>query len=217
MREPEPFDVSFSGDVSRFPLESMSTDRTAEQLSALAAFLAGRHKAILQAWKAVVDADPALEAASTISLTHFRNRIPEILEDFERRLRGEKTIRFAREEEKRLGEHALHRWKHGYSLREVVVEWGHLQICVQRALEAYALAHPLLEPRVMPLAREAWTQHCNEAMAETAAEYSQLQRPKPPGTSTTSSRPWRVCSNWNASAPRPGTRPRTTCAATSAW
>src|SRR5687768_18268448 len=48
----------------------------------------------------------------------------------------------------------------GYQLRELVREWGHLQMCVAEELERYAAMHPSLEPRVMPTARRAWAQLC---------------------------------------------------------
>ena len=160
----------------------LSTDpTTAGQLSALAKFLAGRHEAILQAWKVRVDGDSELQTASTLSLLHFENRVPEILEAFENRLRVGETPRQERETHTRLEEHALHRWKHGYSLRDVVREWSHLQVCVLRELESYAFAHPELAPGVMPAAREAWTLHCGEAVCESAAEYSQLHQAEAAG------------------------------------
>jgi signal transduction histidine kinase len=159
----------------------------AEQLIALSYYLAARREAILDAWEAAVAADPTLQVASRISLTQFRDLMPNVLENFEERLRktgpgdARADIRLQGEEQKRDVDHGLHRWKQGYSLHDVIVEWTHLQLAVQAELERYEQANPRLEPEVMPAARRLWTEICGEGMAEGVAQYNALQKAEADG------------------------------------
>src|ERR671914_1493628 len=105
----------------------------ASRLAGLATYLAARHEAILQAWEKAVESDPQVAIASTVSITHFRDLIPEILRSFERRLLAglgsAAADRQERDERQDMAEHGLHRWQQGFSLHELVREWGHLQVC----------------------------------------------------------------------------------------
>jgi signal transduction histidine kinase len=155
---------------------SAEHSRRAAQRAALADHLAGRHDAVIAAWHAEVEADPGLETASSLSLNHFRNRIPEILASFEAALRGSPEAPVSRDSERRFSEHAMHRMQQGYSLREMVQEWQHLQICVLRELEGYAWIAVDLEPDVLPAARETWALHGGAALAEIVGEYVELEQ-----------------------------------------
>jgi signal transduction histidine kinase len=160
---------------------------TAEQLTALSYYLAGRREALLNAWEEAVAADPTLQVASHISLTQFRDLMPNVLENFEERLRKtglddrRANTLLKQEERKRDVDHGLHRWKQGYSLQDLVVEWKHLQLAVQAELERYAQANPDLEPEVMPTARQLWTEICGDGMAEGVAQYNELQKAEADG------------------------------------
>jgi signal transduction histidine kinase len=163
---------------------------TAAQMSALADALPARHQVILDAWREMVAADSELATASTLSVLHFENRIPEVLEEFEEALRragdrgeGGEPERSTPGEQQRFTEHAMHRWKQGYSLREMIQEWSHLQVCVLRELEACGAAHPLvaLSPEVMCLARETWLRQCGKALGESCGEYQRIQQAEAAG------------------------------------
>ncbi len=175
----------------------MTTDgSTAAQLAALADALPARHQAILDAWREMVDSDPELATGSTLSRLHFENRIPEVLEEFEKALRrvsargdADGPERSTAAEQQRFTEHAMHRWKQGYSLREMVQEWAHLQLCVLRELEAHDPVHPArpelplpaLSPEVLRLAREAWLRHCGKVLGESCGEYQRIQQAEAAG------------------------------------
>jgi signal transduction histidine kinase len=154
-----------------------------EQLTALSYHLAARREALLDAWEASIRADPALQVASHISLTQFRDLMPNVLENFEERLRRTllEDTRLKEEEQKRDVDHGLHRWKQGYSLYEVVLEWKHFQIAVQAELERYDRENPDLVPEVMATARLLWTEICGEGMAEGVAQYNDLQKAEADG------------------------------------
>ncbi len=160
----------------------MTDDRTTvEQLAALAAHLSGRREAVLQAWREVVNADPELTTAPLVSLTHFLDLATDVLESFEGKLRAGYADPETREDEERSWEHGSHRWQQGYSIREMVREWGHLQVCMADELELYAASHLELESGVMPFARRLWVTSSNEALTNSVEKYVRLQQAEAAG------------------------------------
>lgn len=148
--------------------------RIVEQLRALAAHLAQRREALVQVWEKAVQDDPELKTPDSLSVTHFRDLIPKVLESFEERLRttGFDEATLASEERERVIEHGVHRWEQGFSLHELVREWQHLQLTVQEELENCSD----LDPATMATARRLWTQVCGEGIAESVAQYARLQQ-----------------------------------------
>jgi signal transduction histidine kinase len=153
-----------------------------EQLTALASYLAQQREAILQAWREAVDRDPEVTTASTISRAQFNDHVPEVLDAFEKELRGVdsgESIRSA--EQQSAAEHGLHRWQQGYDQRETMREWGHLHLCVLDAIERYGSLHPDLDATVMPHARRDLVSLCNGGVCESAARFAWLQRTEAAG------------------------------------
>src|SRR5580658_777043 len=104
----------------------MSADDTSGQLQAIASYLARQQADILRRWHALVDGDPELSTASSISRAQFYDHIPQVLDAFERRLsaRDQDDKEEAQAEEKRsAAEHGLHRWQQGYNQLETMREW----------------------------------------------------------------------------------------------
>jgi signal transduction histidine kinase len=165
----------------------MSPMKIIEQLTALSYHLGGHREALLRAWEEAVAADPVLQVASHLSFLQFRDLMPNVLENFEERLRkaslddARAETLLKQEEKKRDVDHGLHRWKQGYSLHQLVLEWKHLQLAVQAELERYAVANPDLEPEVMSTARQVWTEVCSEGIAEGVAQYNELQKAEADG------------------------------------
>jgi len=157
--------------------------RIVEQLKTLAAHLTERREALIQTWEKAVEDDPELKTPDSLSVTHFRDLIPKVLESFEERLRttGFDESVLASEEHERVLEHGVHRWEQGFSLAELVREWQHLQLTLQEELERFVEAHPELEPAAMATARRLCTEVCGEGIAESVAQYSRLQQAEAEG------------------------------------
>lgn len=166
------------GAAGFFLMDTTAGAGIAEELNQLASRLAGRREALIQAWEKVVEADPELTTVSSLSVTHFRDLMPEVLKSFEERLRAtgfdESTL--AAEEENRVIEHGVHRWEQGFSLHELVREWQHLQLVVQEELERCEAT-----PAALATARRLWTQVCGEGIAESVAQYNRLQQAEAEG------------------------------------
>jgi signal transduction histidine kinase len=153
------------------------SEKTATQLAALASHLAERQEAILEEWQDIVKHDPEAKVAPTLSLAHFRDMVPKILTQFEEKLRTGSEG----DAEQKMLEHGAHRWKEGYSLRELVREWRHLERYMLSELDGYGIAHPEVEPPTMALARQMWLELCGEGICDSVERYSELQRAEASG------------------------------------
>jgi signal transduction histidine kinase len=149
------------------------------QLNALAADLLARRDAILEAWRAVGDDPGEPGIASSLSRAQFNDHIPAVLDCLAHTIEewpDEQTALASQKQTEKVCEHGLQRWQQGYQLREVIREWGHLQICVADELERYAASHPDLEPEVMPTARRAWAHLCADGVTDSATQYWRLHQ-----------------------------------------
>ncbi|HEX7706850.1 MAG TPA: HAMP domain-containing sensor histidine kinase [Thermoanaerobaculia bacterium] len=157
---------------------------TREHLSALAGDLRRRRELILDAWRAYGDAVPGRNIAASLSRVQFNDHIPMVLESFSQTLEAWPeganpiTDEIAPEE---VSEHGLQRWQQGYSLGEVLREWGYLQMCVAADLERYAVEHPSIDSNVMPEARRIWALICAEGVTASATQYGRLQQTESTG------------------------------------
>ncbi|MEO8061168.1 MAG: HAMP domain-containing sensor histidine kinase [Pseudomonadota bacterium] len=116
--------------------------------------------------------------------TQFNDHMPELLDAYERGLRRWPREESAASEEDRKDDsakHGLMRWQQGYLLREVTLEWGHLQLCLMAELEFYFTAHPQLEPATMFTAWRALAQLCSEGVNESVTKFFQLRQAEAAG------------------------------------
>ncbi|MBW3563642.1 MAG: sensor histidine kinase [Acidobacteria bacterium] len=154
-----------------------------EHLIALAAELRERRDLILDAWRAYGDAIPGRNIAESLSRVQFNDHIPTVLETLSQNLEAwpDGIAPPTEEMSEEVSEHGLQRWQQGYSLNEVLREWGYLQMCVAAELERYAVDHPSLEPSVMPIARRAWALLCADGVTSSATQYGRLQQTESTG------------------------------------
>jgi hypothetical protein len=157
---------------------------TGMQLAALARDLLARRDAILIAWRAAGDPGAGRSIASSLSRAQFNDHIPAVLDCLAHTIQagpGGNDAAAGAIQHDRVCEHGLQRWQQGYQLRELIREWGHLQICVADELEHYAEAHPELQPDVMPTVRRAWVRLCADGVTESATQYWRLHQAESAG------------------------------------
>ena len=155
-----------------------------EQLSALASEFLRRRDAILHAWRAAGERAAENSVASSLSRAQFNDHIPAVLDCWASAIQawpGEQDLLAAQLEAEKVCEHGLQRWQQGYQLRELVREWGYLQVSVAEELERYAAEHPDLDPSVMPTARLAWMRLCADGVSQSATKYWQLHQAESAG------------------------------------
>jgi len=153
----------------------MGTVETSEQLAKLAEHILLRQDAILKTWRRAVQADPDLQTPASLPRFKFNDHIPAVLQTYAETLRAA-TGAATEAVERKSAEHGAHRWQEGYHLGEVAREWKHLSLCLVDELEAYATAHPDLDPLVMPLARRSLAAVSGEGVSRSVAEYARLQQ-----------------------------------------
>ncbi|HEX2224677.1 MAG TPA: sensor histidine kinase [Thermoanaerobaculia bacterium] len=150
--------------------------RGGKALEALADHLRRRHEEILRAWEEKLRADPQMPTAGTLSSNHLRDLIPLILNRFDQRLRA-----LPDGAEQELAEHGQHRWQQSYSLRELAVEWGHLQQIVMAEIDSFAQADLGLDPGAVSRGRQMWLELCGEGIADTVEKYHELHQAEAAG------------------------------------
>jgi signal transduction histidine kinase len=159
-------------------------DPAREQLSALASEMLARREAILLAWRAAGEGSPDRTVASSLSHVQFNDHIPAVLDCFGHTIQawsGTESAVASEAHADTVCEHGLQRWQQGYQLRELIREWGHLQMAVAQELERYSATHPSLEPAVMPTARRVWAQLCADGVTESATQYWRLHQAESAG------------------------------------
>lgn len=154
------------------------------QLRALAAELLSRRDVILDAWRSYGDVVPGRNIAASLSRAQFNDHIPAVLDSLCSSLEAWPEVPDAaaeRLEAEGVEGHGVQRWQQGYSLSEVLREWGYLQMCVAAELERYASNHSSLGPSVMPNARRIWAQLCADGVTASATQYGRLQQTESAG------------------------------------
>ena len=150
-----------------------------DTLRALATHLAERRPQILRAWHRLVDDDPELTTASSVTRVQFYDHIPEVLDAFEQRLRAQSTsakTEASAEQKQSAEQHGLHRWQQGFRQLETMREWAHLHLCLLDELESFASEHAGDSPAAMRTARRALARLCGDGVCESAARYARLQQ-----------------------------------------
>jgi signal transduction histidine kinase len=149
------------------------------ELAAIAAHLAQRRPAILEAWRAAVTSDPTLTTGSSLPRAQLHDHLPALLADFERRLLSLADAEGADLQGGLQGDaaaHGLHRWQQGFDVAEVTRELAQFNECVVVEIDAYEQARPNLGRTLMPLVRLAWARHHGAAVSASTLRYFQLQQ-----------------------------------------
>lgn len=156
-----------------------------QHLQALSSYLASRREAILQAWHAAADADPAQTTVSFLTRSQFNDHIPQLLDAFERKLRappgGNRAASADKDKTREDVKHGLQRWQQGYRLTELMHEWGHLHLCLFEELESFAAAHPDVARATMAAAHRELISLINEGINESAGQYARMEKAEAAG------------------------------------
>ncbi|GAA4398539.1 hypothetical protein GCM10023187_09320 [Nibrella viscosa] len=160
----------------------ISNQPTTKVFEELATFLFVRREAILSTWRSLVQSDPKLQMATSLTRTEFNNQIPKILEHMETQIRQGYQEKSVQEEEKNLAaEHGLHRWQKGYKLSEVLTEWSHLQVSILREIDNFQSQLPSPSLAECAHARLIAGQLLHEGIVGSIARYDELKQAEAAG------------------------------------
>lgn len=152
---------------------------TSDQFNDLCDYLAKRRNAIMRAWRKASDANSKQTTAHSLTRAQLNDHIPEVLDAFERKLRsrpGSAADRAADTHTKQKEvKHGLHRWQQGYSLEQLMPEWGHLHLCLSEELNFFATKHPEFEPEMLAEANRQIITLVNHAITESSAQYERMR------------------------------------------
>lgn len=161
------------------------TQTKSEQLNALCGFLGTQREAILNAWRKAADADPKQATGRALTRGQFNDHIPQLLDSYEQKLRAAPGAAAgnAAESVTKCDEvkHGLHRWQQGYRLQELMLEWGHLQLCIFHVVETFAAAHAEFERESLVEANQQMITLVNDAIIESTAQYERMQQAEAAG------------------------------------
>lgn len=156
-----------------------------QQLEALSEYLHSRREAILQAWHKAAYADPEQATARSLTRGQFYDHIPAVLDAFELKLRSRPNGSSPRAsdpgQKQEEVKHGLHRWQQGYQLKELMHEWGHLQLCLFEEVETFASSHPEFDRASLAEANRQMILLVNEAISESTHQYARLQKAEAAG------------------------------------
>ncbi|SFD89111.1 sensor histidine kinase [Spirosoma endophyticum] len=114
-----------------------------DQIDLLVAHLYLRRESILNHWRTVCATDPLLSTRTSFSREEFHDQIPVILNILAQRLERKKT---ESDPVQQAGQHGLHRWQRGYSLRELLTELDLLYKVLLEEFQVYIELHPDISP-----------------------------------------------------------------------
>ncbi|RYF49479.1 MAG: sensor histidine kinase [Cytophagaceae bacterium] len=164
-------------------------ERTKASLARLATYFDEQQESILQAWRRAVAQDERLKIVSRMGRRAFEDNVRASLNLLSQRLRqgqgflqegsteGNPTAPW---EDSQLAqhssEHGLHRWQEGYDLRDLVLEWGHMHLCLLNTLNDFEIQHPDLERAAINEGRCIVGQMVNGCYSQSVTEFHRLQQ-----------------------------------------
>lgn len=155
-------------------------DDPVAQATALAIFadrLDERRSRILEQWRDRVRGDGSLATTSDWTRKQFYDHFPDVLEAYARILRAwpEPAPIAEADQFRHAHAHAKTRWLQGYSLRDLIREWGHFNTAFGLAFHAVREAGDVAANDVA-VASTLWSDLVGEQLAESAAEYERLHQ-----------------------------------------
>jgi two-component system CheB/CheR fusion protein len=136
----------------------------------LADHLDAQTEAILAHWRAAVQRQGDVPEAERLSPGEFLDHVPALLDRLAERLRGQ-PVDAALEGKK----HGQLRWRQGYDIGAIVVEFGHLRTALNRATADFAQRHGWDVARLVS-ALGAIDEILDEATAESVRQFQEDSR-----------------------------------------
>ncbi|KFI23114.1 sensor histidine kinase [Nitrosococcus oceani] len=110
-------------------------------LSELSRYLNSEQKTIIKRWMKACKEDAALGAAAKLTYTEFCNNIPAAMDELCRILKCENKPASSGRVKCEVAKHGHHRWKQGFSLKELIRDWGHLNQVLITTIETFFQVH----------------------------------------------------------------------------
>lgn len=145
------------------------------RLPEFADFLLAQESAIVDRWRERSEADRELDIVGRLTRAEFQNNIPAALEDFCKILAtGDRTIDVLLKKD--VAEHGHHRWKQGFSLRQLIRDWGHFNQVLTETIDQYYQDQGAGQSEDRSTALRRLTEYLTEAASYSVERFDDLRR-----------------------------------------
>lgn len=144
-------------------------------LAKLRAHLLTCKATIVDRWRELSTADDELDIVGRLTRDEFRNNMPAALDAFcDMLVVGEENVESELEEE--VGKHGHHRWKQGFSLRELIRDWGHFNKVLTERIDDYFRSVAPEKPEERSAAFQCLAEYLTEAVSHSVDRFDDLRR-----------------------------------------
>ena len=144
-----------------------------QALDELIAYLFNRRETLLNNWRTVCEADPALKKIAVLSREEFNNLIPIILDSLEQQLQGKQpeTSPIVAAQS-----HGLQRWQKSLELPNLLKELNHLSVILFDELRLFRQLFPQVNPDLILQTQQQILVLMNETIGGSISKHDELQR-----------------------------------------
>ena len=147
-----------------------------QTLRDLADHIQSRKGDLIDRWRRGCEADGELELVSRFTRQQFRNNIPAALDEFCDALVADAGASPGDSVEHEVARHGHHRWKQGFSLRQLIRDWGHLNQVLVSAVDRYFCERLPEDAPNRSLALERLAAYMTEAASGSVRRFDELKR-----------------------------------------
>ncbi|GAB4017206.1 sensor histidine kinase [Spirosoma koreense] len=154
-------------------METEPTHGFSLTIDKLVSFLFSRRETLLNTWRTVCEADPALSKVGVLSREEFNNLLPIILDILEQRLQGKKE---ETDPAVAAESHGLHRWQKSMNLPDLVKEISHLGVVLFEEVKLFRSLQPDSNADEILKAQQQILVLINETIRGSITKHDELQR-----------------------------------------
>jgi len=145
-----------------------------DQLKQIAEYvLYSRREAILNQWRLRCATDAGMDTRNSLGREEFYDQMPVLLNILGQRLMGQEP---ETDPVERAGQHGLHRWQRGYSLKELTNELANFYDILAEEIKQYVDLYPDTRPQVIIQIHGQLLRLVKEATTGSVLYYDQLRQ-----------------------------------------
>lgn len=146
-----------------------------KSLTALSGYLNSNQPLIIERWLELSSADEELDLVGRLTKEEFRNNMPAALDAFCGMLIvGEDQVEDRLEVE--VARHGHHRWKQGFSLLQLIRDWGHFNRVLTERIDEFYLNEPPQMAEQRSVAIRYLADYLTEAASHSVERFDDLRR-----------------------------------------
>lgn len=150
-------------------------------LAEVGKYLRDQQETIVDRWMRACEADGTLGVIlSRLAREDFRNNIPAAIAELDNILSNGCSQQATSTVRCEVAKHGHHRWKQGFSLRELIRDWGNLNRILIAVIDQFYREHPELSAD-MPKALDRLAEFITEATSNSVKRFDELRQAEAAG------------------------------------